>query len=69
MKKVLLVISVAALFFTACKETKTESSGETEAVETATAEFYCPMKCEGEKTYAEAGKCPECGMDLVEVEE
>lgn len=27
--------------------------------------YYCPMKCEGEKTYAEAGSCPECGMDLV----
>lgn len=28
--------------------------------------FYCPMHCEGEKTYAKAGDCPVCGMDLVE---
>ena len=28
--------------------------------------FYCPMHCEGEKTYDEAGDCPVCGMDLVE---
>lgn len=28
--------------------------------------FYCPMHCEGEKTYPEAGNCPVCGMDLVE---
>jgi len=27
--------------------------------------FYCPMHCEGEKTYARAGHCPVCGMDLV----
>ncbi|MBP0902245.1 heavy metal translocating P-type ATPase [Mariniflexile gromovii] len=28
--------------------------------------FYCPMHCEGEKTYNQAGDCPVCGMDLVE---
>src|SRR5690606_22219121 len=28
--------------------------------------FYCPMHCEGEKTYDKAGQCPVCGMDLVE---
>lgn len=28
--------------------------------------FYCPMQCEGEKTYAQPGDCPVCGMDLVE---
>ena len=28
--------------------------------------FYCPMHCEGEKTYPEAGSCPVCGMDLLE---
>ncbi|WP_209402199.1 heavy metal translocating P-type ATPase [Pseudozobellia sp. WGM2] len=27
--------------------------------------FYCPMHCEGDKTYAEPGDCPVCGMDLV----
>ena len=27
--------------------------------------FYCPMHCEGEKTYPSAGHCPVCGMDLV----
>lgn len=26
--------------------------------------YQCPMKCEGEKTYAQAGKCPKCGMNL-----
>ena len=31
-----------------------------------TGTFYCPMHCEGEKTYNKAGDCPVCGMDLVE---
>ncbi|MFI2742965.1 heavy metal translocating P-type ATPase [Zhouia sp. PK063] len=28
--------------------------------------YYCPMHCEGDKTYNEPGDCPVCGMDLVE---
>ena len=28
--------------------------------------WYCPMHCEGEKTYDKPGSCPVCGMDLVE---
>jgi Cu2+-exporting ATPase len=28
--------------------------------------FYCPMHCEGDKTYPGPGHCPVCGMDLVE---
>ena len=28
--------------------------------------WYCPMHCEGEKTYDKPGDCPVCGMDLVE---
>ena len=28
--------------------------------------FYCPMHCEGDKTYDHPGDCPICGMDLVE---
>jgi heavy metal translocating P-type ATPase len=31
-------------------------------------EYYCPMKCEGEKTYDQPGRCPVCGMYLVPVE-
>jgi Cu+-exporting ATPase len=27
--------------------------------------FYCPMHCEGDKTYNKPGDCPVCGMDLV----
>ncbi|RLD85585.1 MAG: ATPase, partial [Bacteroidetes bacterium] len=28
------------------------------------AKHYCPMLCEGDKTYDELGDCPECGMHL-----
>lgn len=28
--------------------------------------YYCPMHCEGEKTYDKSGDCPVCGMHLVE---
>lgn len=40
------------------KEEKTKGKG--------TGVFYCPMHCEGDKTYNEPGDCPVCGMDLVE---
>ncbi|HAV26373.1 MAG TPA: SCO family protein [Bacteroidetes bacterium] len=36
---------------------------------TDTTQYYCPMKCEGEKVYDEEGSCPVCHMDLVPVEE
>ena len=29
--------------------------------------FYCPMRCEGDRTYDKPGDCPVCGMDLVEM--
>ena len=29
--------------------------------------YYCPMYCEGDKTYGQPGKCPVCGMHLVAV--
>ncbi len=28
--------------------------------------YYCPMHCEGDKTYDQPKDCPVCGMDLVE---
>jgi ABC-type enterochelin transport system substrate-binding protein len=57
------------LALSACGSKTTEKSTDSETVkdaDQASAVFYCPMKCEGEKTYAVAGSCPECGMDLVE---
>jgi len=40
------------------KKEKTQGNG--------TGTFYCPMHCEGEKTYDKSGDCPVCGMALVE---
>ncbi|MDT0643642.1 heavy metal translocating P-type ATPase [Zunongwangia sp. F363] len=37
-----------------------------EAKGEGTGVFYCPMHCEGDKTYSKPGDCPVCGMDLVE---
>ncbi|MCC6322974.1 MAG: efflux RND transporter periplasmic adaptor subunit [Phycisphaerales bacterium] len=31
------------------------------------ARYFCPMKCEGEKTYDQPGRCPVCRMKLKEV--
>ena len=31
--------------------------------------YFCPMKCEGEKTYDQPGRCPVCNMYLVPVAE
>ena len=28
-------------------------------------QYYCPMRCEGDKKYAEPGNCPVCGMHLI----
>ena len=36
------------------KETKSGGKGE----------YYCPMRCEGDKTYDKPGDCPVCGMHL-----
>lgn len=55
------------IFLSACGGNNTEAQDETTIEETATAMFYCPMKCEGDKTYSQAGKCPKCNMDLVQV--
>jgi heavy metal translocating P-type ATPase len=42
------------------EEKKVQSKGK------GTGTFYCPMHCEGVKTYDKAGDCPVCRMDLVE---
>ncbi len=35
--------------------------------ETGNTDYYCPMHCEGDKTYDQPGDCPVCGMHLVPV--
>jgi Cu2+-exporting ATPase len=45
------------------------SKPETKLPVSKNAVFYCPMQCEGDKTYKKPGDCPVCGMDLVPNEE
>ena len=33
----------------------------------AEANYQCPMKCEGDKTYSKEGNCPVCKMELKKV--
>ena len=70
MKKSILLGVFAAFLgaatLTGCSSDTTHEEHDTEQMETTA--YYCPMKCEGEKTYAEPGSCPKCGMDLVEKE-
>lgn len=40
-------------------------SGEVDTTSDQVQEWYCPMMCEGDKTYSENVGCPVCGMDLV----
>ncbi len=44
---------------------KSKHQHKHEPVEKGNGIFYCPMHCEGDKTYDKAGDCPVCGMDLI----
>ena len=35
--------------------------------QSASGKYHCPMHCEGDKVYDDAGDCPVCGMDLLKV--
>lgn len=60
--RTIVVLCIALLSFS-CKEHK-----DTKIVDVA-AEYQCPMKCEGEKTYKHSSSCPICKMDLALVKE
>lgn len=62
----LFLVLFAAVALSGCSKEEApqhDEHGTAESVPHAT-EYHCPMKCEGEKTYPEAGKCPDCGMAL-----
>lgn len=64
---------IASLFaIVSCGEKKenndaaaAEETSVTTEKEVAHAHYQCPMKCEEDKMYEEAGACPVCKMDLV----
>jgi len=47
------------------EEPKTSEAKKEKPKGKETGTFYCPMHCEGDKTYDKSGDCPICGMDLV----
>lgn len=60
LKSALMII--AAIF---CISTVNAQTKKSKTVKHQHAMAYqCPMKCEGDKTYAKAGKCPVCNMNL-----
>jgi len=65
-------VSATAISISACggSESKEKESSATEMTEAQVAvnttnKYVCPMNCEGSGS-DEPGKCPVCGMDLVE---
>jgi hypothetical protein len=65
MKKSILVLAVAAIGMVSFTSCSNDSGNEPTAEGQVEKEYYCPMKCEGEKMYAEEGSCPVCEMNLV----
>lgn len=54
----LTLLMLSIMFLISCGSQNDENEQDTGT-------FICPMECEGEKEYPEAGKCPVCEMDLV----
>ncbi len=74
MKKLILSSVIALAFLASCgndaDKAKSDSLKNADAnggTNVTAVNYQCPMKCEGEKTYATAGKCPMCQMDMKEV--
>lgn len=64
MKKIsiILLMAMTAFSFTALSVQSTKTIDKIATVDTVV--YQCPMKCEGDKTYEKAGKCPTCNMAL-----
>lgn len=69
MRKILFALPLTLLLACSGNQKKEEGADKSATTTEAVAEkkFACVMQCEGEKTYAKAGKCPVCHMDLQEV--
>lgn len=61
--KVLLTMAIAVFSLTALNAQPTKTKAKN-SVSVADSVYQCPMKCEGDKTYSKAGKCPKCNMNL-----
>jgi hypothetical protein len=61
--KFLLFAMMAICLNTSVNAQKTKKAVKT-TQQTNSTKYGCPMKCEGDKTYAKGGKCPVCNMSL-----
>jgi len=61
--RIILSMVIAVFSFTAVNAQSAKAKTDSVAV-VDTVVYQCPMKCEGNKTYDKAGKCPKCGMNL-----
>jgi len=59
--KLLKTVLLSIFLVLACISCKNE---KTNTIEQSSVVYQCPMKCEGEKTYAKEGSCPVCNMDI-----
>lgn len=60
--RIILLMGIAVFSFTALNAQSIKTKNKTAVVDTVA--YQCPMKCEGDKTYDKAGKCPKCNMNL-----
>jgi transcription initiation factor IIE alpha subunit len=60
--KIILLMAIAVFSFIAVNAQSTKAKNKTAVADTVV--YQCPMKCEGDKTYDKAGKCPKCNMNL-----
>lgn len=66
--KFLLMAFMALCLTTSLQAQKTKTKTKSKTSQASSAVYACPMKCEGDKTYAKAGDCPVCGMHLKAVQ-
>lgn len=67
MKQFSIILSMAIAVFSFTTVNAQSEKAKTDSIATDTVVYQCPMKCEGDKTYDKAGKCPKCNMNLSKV--
>jgi hypothetical protein len=69
MKKLFFALAFGSLVACSENDKKSDQATEMPMMEQMAdqKQYACPMRCEGDKTYEEAGTCPVCKMDLKEV--
>ena len=74
MKKLILSSVLAIAFLASCggdadkaKSDSVKAVVPENGANVAAVKYQCEHKCEGDKTYDAAGKCPACQMEMKEV--